>query len=77
MIMYLQVAVSQEAVSGVAWGGFLNLLLLLLFLAIICFFIIRGIKKRKNTKPRNTCPYCNNAIDPVANFCENCGSKIR
>ncbi len=62
------------------YGIFINAIISFLIIALVLFFIIKGInsmKKKEEEKVKTkSCPYCFSTIDEKATRCPNCTSQL-
>jgi len=77
---YATLAEAQKAgAATINYGLFINAVITFLLVALILFFVIKGINKlQKQSAPANTkeCPYCLTTIPLNATRCPNCTSQL-
>ena len=77
---YATLAEAQKAgAATINYGLFINAVITFALIALILFFVIKGINKlQKQSAPANTkeCPYCLSTIPSNATRCPNCTSQL-
>jgi len=79
---YATLAEAQKAgAATINYGLFINAVITFLLVALILFFVIKGINKLQKQPapaPANTkeCPYCLSTIPSNATRCPNCTSQL-
>lgn len=79
---YASLAAAQDAgAATINYGVFINAIITFLLVALILFFVIKGINKLQKQPvpaPPNTkeCPYCFSTIPLAATRCPNCTSQL-
>jgi large conductance mechanosensitive channel len=79
---YASLAAAQEAgAATINYGVFINAVITFLLVALILFFVVKGINKLQRQPvpaPPNTkeCPYCLTTIPLKATRCPNCTSQL-
>ena len=79
---YASLKAAQDAgAATINYGVFINAVITFLLVALILFFVIKGINKLKKEPvpaPPNTkeCPYCLTTIPLNATRCPNCTSQL-
>ena len=78
---------AEQAVEAGAnimkWGNLLSIIINFIMIAIILFFVIKGInklkdlgKKEEEVKPARKCPFCKGEIADDATRCPHCTSEL-
>jgi large conductance mechanosensitive channel len=79
---YATLAEAQKAgAATINYGLFINAVITFLLIALILFFVLKGINKLQKQPvpaPANTkeCPYCLSTIPLAATRCPNCTSQL-
>jgi large conductance mechanosensitive channel len=63
----------------IAYGSFLNEVVIFLIIAFVVFLIVKAVNKTKRAEAPVTtkdCPYCLSAIPPAATRCASCCSDL-
>jgi large conductance mechanosensitive channel len=82
---YATLALAKEASAPtINYGSFLNTLINFLLIALVIFFLVKGINKlrKPEVKPdvapiTKDCPYCFTTISIKATRCPNCTSELK
>ena len=78
---------AEQAVEAGAnimkWGNLLSIIINFIMIAIILFFVVKGInklkdlgKKEEEAKPARKCPFCKGEIADDATRCPHCTSEL-
>ncbi len=74
-----------KGIPTINYGLFINAVIAFLILALVLFFIIRGVNRLKREKPSEEtgqqtmreCPYCYSNIPVKATRCPSCTSEVQ
>lgn len=71
-----------EEAATLNYGAFLAAIINFLLIALVIFFLIKGInkmapKKEKAPETTKTCPYCREKVDKKATRCPHCTSELQ
>ncbi len=65
----------------VAYGAFLNDVIIFLIVALVVFLVVKAVNKAKREKPAaattRDCPYCLSSIPIAATRCSGCTSELQ
>ena len=78
---------AEQAVEAGAnimkWGNLLSIIINFIMIAVILFFVVKGInklkdlgKKEEEAKPARKCPFCKGEIADDATRCPHCTSEL-
>ena len=69
-----------KALPVIAYGAFLNDVIVFLIIAFVVFLIVKAVNSRKREEPAaattKDCPYCLSAIPVAATKCSGCTSAV-
>ena len=69
-----------KGVPVVAYGAFLNDVIIFLIVALVVFLVVKAVNKMKREKPAaattKDCPYCLSSIPIAATRCSGCTSEL-
>ncbi len=82
---YPSLAVAQAAgAPTLNYGNFINTVITFVIVAIVIFFLVKGINRLKRPEPAKAaapatkeCPYCHTTIPLKATRCPNCTSELQ
>ena len=74
------VEAKAKALPVIAYGAFLNDVIMFLIVAFVVFLIVKAVNRRKAEEPAATtkdCPYCLSAVPLAATRCSGCTSELQ